>query len=412
MNNEPMRIVYLEAENVKRLRAVRIRPDKTLVRIEGRNAQGKSSVLDAIAAALGGGKWQPEMPVRKGQKKAHVKLEIGDLVVERRWTAAGGTMLEITQNGSPQRSPQAILDKLVGDLTFDPLAFAAMKPQQQAQVLKQLAGLDFSELDMRRERLFAGRTVVNRDAKNAEANVGPMPATPTSGPVNVRELADQQQAALSHNRKCEDVRAAVQRANEWYERAELALGAAQAELEKARLTRETARENAAKWEPVPVADLGSAIAEAERHNRAIVERQNWERISAHAKAKSKEADNLTEQIEEIDAERQARLQAAKFPLEGLSLDPLGPTLNGIPFSQASSAEQLRTSVAIGLASKPQARIMLCRDGSLLDHDNLTALHAIAEEFDAQVFIERVADAASPGAIYIEDGEVVEEGGES
>jgi len=50
-----MKIVKLTAENVKRLRAVEITPDGNTVVISGRNGQGKTSVLDSIWFALGGG---------------------------------------------------------------------------------------------------------------------------------------------------------------------------------------------------------------------------------------------------------------------------------------------------------------------------------------------------------------------
>lgn len=83
-----MKIIELQAENVKRLRAVDITPDGTLQVIGGRNAQGKSSVLDAVWLALGGGKAAKEtpLPIRDGQEKASVRLDLGDLIVTRSWT--------------------------------------------------------------------------------------------------------------------------------------------------------------------------------------------------------------------------------------------------------------------------------------------------------------------------------------
>lgn len=406
-NGDPLRIIYLEAENVKRLKAVRIKPDKTLVRIEGRNAQGKSSVLDAIAAALGGGKWKPDMPVRSGEKKAACRLDLGEIKVERRWTAAGGTVLEVTSaDGQAMRSPQAILDELVGNLTFDPLEFTKMKPAEQDEVLRRLVGLDFSELDREREQLYAQRTLANREAKAAETRVGPMPSKPEGAPVNVRELADKQQAAIAHNRQCDDANAAAERATESRKEIEAQIAALNERLTSAHKTEAEAAERASGMHRQEVSDLGAAILQAEATNKAIRDREDWDRRSAEAKQKAEEAEALNRKIEEIDEKKQAALRGAKFPLDGLSLSPTGPTLNGIPFSQASAAEQLRTSVAIGLASKPRARIMLCRDGSLLDEANMQLLHSIAEEYDAQVFVERVAESKSESAVYIEDGEVV------
>ena len=146
MQTEPtMRIVELRANNFKRLKAVRIKPCGNLVRIEGRNAQGKSSVLDAIEAALGGARHSPEVPIRNGTNKATIIADLGELIVERTFTTKGGPALEVrTKDGVPQKSPQAILDKLLGDLGFDPEGFVRLKPADQLLELKRLVGLDFA----------------------------------------------------------------------------------------------------------------------------------------------------------------------------------------------------------------------------------------------------------------------------
>lgn len=411
-DGEVLRIIELQAENFMRLKAVRIRPDRTLVRIEGRNAAGKSAVLNVISATIGGGKCQPDEPVRRGEKKGFALLDLGSLKIERRYTAKGGNVLEVTSPGAerPLPSPQAICEKLYNDLTFDPLAFVRMGAKEQAGVLRRLAGLDFTELDTERDRVYGERTIQNRDAKATAARVGSAPPKPSSNTaIDIRALADKQQVALAHNRMVEEALAAVDREFEAIEAAKADLATAQKRLSAAEVLWKSAGEKAKPLQLENVTDLGAEIAKAEEHNAAIIVRKQWEESSAQAKESQAIADGLNDRIEAIDAEKDRRLRAAEFPLKDLSLDVNGPTLNGIPFSQASSAEQLRTGVAIGLAQKRPARIILIRDGSLLDGENLLQLHKIAEEFDAQVFVERVAESASPSAVFIEDGEVVEQG---
>ncbi len=406
MSDEPLRIIELEIENVKRLKSMRLKPDKTLVRIEGRNAQGKTSVLDAICACLGGGKWQIEKAIREGEKKARTKLDMGDLQVERQWKAKGVDTLVVTLDGVKQSSPQTILDKLIGDVTFDPLAFVRMKPKDQEDILRRLAGLDFNELDAERKKLYEERTATNRETKSAEARCGTMPPKPKGDePINVRELADKQQAAIAHNRGVEAAQEAAKFTARELEDSQDALEELQSRVAKAEEQAKTAQETATGMTRQDIGDLGAEIAAAELHNQAIKDRADWERVSAEAKALAGKADEHTTKIEAIEAEKERILRETKFPLTGLGLGVSGVTLNGIPFSQASSAEQLRCGVAIGLAQNKRARLGFVRDGSLLDDENLQLLHDIAAEFNAQVFVERVAEKADRSAVYIEDGEI-------
>ncbi|UCH48948.1 MAG: AAA family ATPase [Betaproteobacteria bacterium] len=426
--NGPLRIIYLEAENVKRLKAVRLAPDQTLVRIEGKNTAGKTSVLDAIAAALGGGKEQPALPVRAGQKKARVQVDLGDsneraYSVERRWTAVGGTTLIVTEkSGERLGSPQKVLDALIGDCTFDPLEFVNMKPSDQTATLKRLAGLDWSKLDAEREAKFAERTTVNREAKAAKARVGTPVTKPASmKPIDLAELAEKQQKALTYNQDINEIRRLASEAEKQHADAEDAVGDARRTLAKAeeqlKQMRAAAQEaaekalalraDANKMEPVELGDIRGELHRAKQHNEAIIAYQGFQERQAIADDWARKADALSQRLEAIDQEKAGALAAAKFPLQGLGIDVHGVTLDGIPFSEASRAEQWRTGVAIGLAQKPRCRVILIRDGSSLDAESLEALHAIAEENEAQVFIERVADKASPSAVFIEDGEIVE-----
>ena len=135
-----MKIISLKAENVKRLKAVEIVPEGNTVIVSGRNGQGKTSVLDSIWLALGGGNAakdsQTTQPIRDGAKRANVVLDLGDIKVTRSWTAAGGMALKVEgKDGGVYRSPQALLDSMTGKLSFDPLAFSRMAPEEQRKTL-------------------------------------------------------------------------------------------------------------------------------------------------------------------------------------------------------------------------------------------------------------------------------------
>src|SRR5216684_2951230 len=104
-----LKIVSLVAENFQRLRAVAIHPDGSpIVRLAGRNAQGKTSVLESIAATLGGERLCPAVPIRRGEDHAEVTVDLGDVIVTRRWTAGGGSALWVkSREGARFPSPQS-----------------------------------------------------------------------------------------------------------------------------------------------------------------------------------------------------------------------------------------------------------------------------------------------------------------
>lgn len=144
-----MKIVKLTAENVKKLRAVEITPAGEIVNITGRNGQGKTSVLDSIWWALAGTSHIQAKPIRKGETKARIRLDLGELIVERRFSDAGSTLFVENAEGARYSSPQKMLDALLGELSFDPLAFARMDGKKQFDELRRVVKLevDLGKLD-------------------------------------------------------------------------------------------------------------------------------------------------------------------------------------------------------------------------------------------------------------------------
>ena len=152
-----MKIVKFTAENVKRLKAVEITPDGTVQVITGRNAQGKTSVLDAIWLALGGGGASRETPrpIRDGEDKASVTLDLGDLMVTRTWTGDKTALTVKSADGAKYPSPQSVLDALVGRLSFYPLEFTRLSARDQVAALLDLVDLDVDLAALAAERQVA-----------------------------------------------------------------------------------------------------------------------------------------------------------------------------------------------------------------------------------------------------------------
>lgn len=432
----PLRIVQLTAENVKRLRAVDISPDGTaaVVEITGRNAQGKTSLLDAIWLALGGPAAQRAIgnPVRDGETTASVRLDLGDLVVTRTWNTElkSPTSLRVeNREGARYPSPQAVLDELVGRLSFDPLAFVGLPAKEQVATLLQLVDLPFApeELAYDREMAFNRRTEINRDLARAAAALQKAPQPPVGTPsepvriadlVAARDAADHAlgqrvQAEATVGQRLTDADAAdnaADAAHREYLAAGVRLAAAQAAQRDALGAVEAARD--------AVVDLPSReylLGELDGANAAIDEveaRNEAVRAQAARQALADEVDALTAQVAEwtdriraLDDRKRDGLAAAAMPIDGLAFDEAGLTYQGVPFAQCSSAERIRVSLAMAMALNPTLRVIRVFDGSLLDSVNRAAVEAMCVERGYQVWIETV-DSGSTVAVVIEDGSVV------
>ena len=411
-----MRIIELRAENFKRLLAVELKPGDGLVQITGRNQQGKSSILDAVFAAFGGGEAIPGKPVRKGAAKAEIFVDVGDIRVTRRFTEKGTTLYVENKDGLRYTSPQAILDELVGKLTFDPLDFCRMKERDQAQTLRDLAGLDTAQLDATHAELYAKRTEANRRAKDAATFVRAMPhhAGAPAQLVSTTELVQRYRAARESNaanqkkidelKRLDGIAADAVKAVEDLKRK---LATAEHFSERCIIARNAAAKEASALAWTDLSSIELEMEQAGETNKLVTANAKRDEAIAAARKLSEEADALTKELDAVAANKTAMLAAAQMPIDGLAVDGGTVTYQGIPLSQASSAEKIRISLAISAALNPKLRVVMIRDGSLLDDESLAEVAAWAEANDMQVLCERVASSDEAVGIVIEDGQVVQ-----
>lgn len=407
-----MKIIRLTAENVKRLRAVDITPDGTMQVITGRNAQGKSSVLDAIWLALGGGAASKAttQPIRDGEKTASVRLDLGDLVVTRTWAGDKTTLTVASAEGARYTSPQKMLDDLVGRLSFDPLAFTHLTPAAQRDALLSLVDLPFdpADIDRRRAALYDERTTIGREGKAAEGHLASLPAVPADTPdaeVSSAALFAELRAAQEQSWENDRVMRAAEVAQSATECAEAALFAAQEAYDAAVLENRDALAAARALPGAPdTSALEERLASLDQVNAAVRAKAERGRVAKTVADTRARYEAKTTAIDTLDREKADGLAAAVFPIPGLGFDEEGVTYQGVPFTQASSAEQIRVSLAMAMALNPKLRVIRILDGSLLDAENLALVAEMAAEHDYQVWIERVADGSGVGVV-IEDGAV-------
>jgi DNA repair exonuclease SbcCD ATPase subunit len=412
-----MKIVRLEAENVKKLKAVTITPDGAIVQITGPNGSGKTSVLDAIYMALAGKRAIDSEPVRSGTESARILLDLGEVIVRRTFRADDGTTkLEVmTVDGARFPSPQKMLDSLLGTLTFDPLAFSRADAKGQLETLKALVPLeiDLEQLDFENRRDFDVRTGVSRTIRELEAQVKGLHLVDVADPPDVAALLNQLEKAVEHNREV-DIEA--RRRSDYHAsiaHKDIRLAKLREEVRELETDLGLMRDEVAMWGPeetvVDVRELREQIDAAtdvirtyEAAQRVVRERKE---LLAKLDSAHIEAEDLTAKIEARTATRTAAIAAAKMPVEGLAFGDGEVRYNGHPFSQASGAEQLRVSVAIAMAGSPKLRVLRVKDGSLLDSKSLAILTEMAELRDFQVWIEQVSESGTVG-IVMEDGSIV------
>jgi predicted ATP-dependent endonuclease of OLD family len=415
-----MNLVELIAENFKILKAVRIRPKGPLTSIVGRNGAGKTSVLDAISAALGGGDECPDMPVRKGHTKAKVIVDLGDIVVERRWTPKGSTLEVKAKDGSPLKSPQAVLDRLVGQLSFDPLAFGRMTSKEQAATLARIAKIDLEKFKKEREEVFLQRSDMNRKLKDAEAQLKGMSA-PVDAPdeeVSIAAVLDELKSAEKQHK---DYQSLQKQVDDWRQRidqkgdsirklneqiealketADQAIGDCNAMVLKSNEFVKTLNETPQPPDLEPIRERGK---QAQTVNKAVQQKKALAAKQNEVKGIESNRNRLTKQLEDIDAKHRIAIEKAQLPIPGLSLSDSIVTFKEIPLDQCSSAERLRVGVAIGISLNSDLKLMLIRDASLLDDEGMELVRVMAEEAGLQVFMERVDNGKEIG-VRIVDGE--------
>jgi len=409
------KIIELQACNFKRLKAVHIRPDGHTVVLGGGNAEGKTSVLDAIQAALGGGRAAPVEPIRRGCSRAEVRLELDELIVTRSFSGAGSKIEVRSKEFGKLKSPQAVLDKLTDSLSFDPLAFSRMKPADQAETLRELVGLDTGGVDGEILQLTEERKTANREVKRLQG-VADSCTFHREAPeliVLVGDLANDLERASAHNAERDGLLKSAHASDLKRERREQKIQDLEAMLAEYRQEIEDLRGAAEKWRgeahEVDVKDtdaIRTDLNEAEAINEKVRDNIAYRNAQLELHAAKEAAGSLDKSLDGARSRRRELIEAVTFPIEGLAVSDAGVTFRGFAFDQASGAEQLKVSAAIGIAMNPDLRVLLIRDGSLLDNESLQALGVLAEDADAQLWIERVGD-GDEVSVVIEDGEVAE-----
>lgn len=424
-------IVGLKIENIQRLTAVEIAPSGTLVKICGNNAEGKSSILDAIAMAIGGADEISQRPIHDGADHGSVVLTLDDLVITRKFNRRedGTTSTSLTvagKNGAKFPSPQAILDSLTGKLTFDPLEFMELNAGEQRDAVIKLCGIDTTKVDAEIKELVETRSAKARELKSlgaaktldhtipkVERDVAALSSglaeaiKSNSALVQLRSNKSQAEVCLARENAQEaGCRGLITSLEAQLTEARVCLAASLSAAVSLRANLDSADKDIANFKVIDTAGLSAQLANIGSDNAAIRAEIEKGRHNEEIAGRAHFLEALSTATDEKRKERIALISKAEFPLEGMSFDELGVVYCGQPLSQASDAQKIAISVAMGFSLNPTLKVLLIRRGALLDNRHLQVVADMAKQAGGQVWIELVGE-RDDCQIIIEDGKVKE-----
>lgn len=417
-----VKIAALEAENVKRIKAVALTPSPTgLTIVGGNNNQGKTSVLDALAWALGGEKFRPTAAVRDGAlAPPHLKVILSNgVVVERKGRNSSLTVTDPTG----QRSGQQLLNAFVEPLALDLPRFMQASDKDKADTLLNIIGVGdaLTGLDREIKALYDRRTVIGQigaQKRHAAEELTEYPDAP-SEPVSAIELIQQQQEILLHNADNQRKRMKlaqleeqekqlgrrVQELSQELEMVEHQLTAVQQDVQDATKT-------VAQLQDESTAELEQSIRNVEEINRQVSANLAKSKAQDEAERYAQEYTALTEQIKAKRTARMDLLNGADLPLTGLGVEDGSLTYNGKHWQDMSGSDQLRVATAIVRRLNPDCGFVLldkleqmdlatlAEFGSWLQAEGLQAIATrVSTGGECQIIIEdgRVKDAEEPPA---------------
>lgn len=395
------KIIQLKAENVKILKAIEIKPEGHVIELTGKNGQGKSSVIDSIIMGILGKKYQPEKPVREGEEEANISINIGNLIIKRKIKKDGTSGLKVeTAEGASFSSPQAMLDELVSNISFDPLQFSNMKTKEQFEQLKQVVKIDFDfeKNENLKKESYDERTLINRDIKELDAQKKNIifPENTPDNIISISELIKEIENVKIFNKEQQEI---IDK--------EISLKNKLEELKQLMEKTQKELDSLPKIQKFKNIDsLTEKLSNAEKINFNVSLKIKKKELQEKIKEKTELSESLTKKIEEFDNAKISAIQSCKMPVEGLSFGDNIVLFKGIPLEQCSQAEKIKISTSIAMSSNndKQLKVVLIKDGSLLDEDNMKIIVDMAEEKDYQVWIEKV-DSSGKIGIVIEDGEI-------
>ena len=405
-----IKINKLEIENVKRVKAVKIEPTASgLTLIGGNNGQGKTSVLDSIAWALGGNKYRPSQADREGSvvpPYLHIVLSNG-LIVERK---GKNSDLKVTDpNG--EKGGQQLLNSFVEELAIDLPKFMNSTSREKADILLKIIGVGekLQQLERTEQEIYNRRHAIGQIADQKQKYAKEQPYFPDAPkePISISDLIQQQQAILAKNgenrRKREQLSSIEykysQQAAE-IERLKQQLANAEAALAQTANDLEIAKKSALDLHDESTEELEENIQQIDEINRKVRANLDKDKAESDANDHRIQYDRLTVEINNIRQQKSELLENANLPLEGLSVSEGELIFKGQKWDNMSGADQLRVSTAIVRKLKPTCGFILLDKLEQMDMVTLNEFGKWLEQEGLQAIATRVSTGEEIGRAHV------------
>lgn len=412
-----MKINKLEIENVKRVKAVKMEPSANgLTIIGGDNNNGKTSVLDSIAWALGGENFRPTNATREGSvTPPYLKVTMSNgLVIERK---GKNSALKVT-DPSGQKAGQQLLDTFVEKMALDLPRFMEASDADKAKTLLNIIGvgaklfeLEQQEKQIYNERLMTGR-IADQKKKFADEQTY-YPDAP-SEPVSAADLIRQQQDILTRNglrqqwiRDYDQITERISMTNDQIADTKRKLRELETQktiLEKQRRESERSPE---ELQMESTEELEKNIRDVDEINRKVRANLDKEKAEEDARDYIRQYEALTDDLESVRKEKKGLLDHADLPLPELSVEEGKLLYKGRQWDCMSGSDQLKVATAIVRKLNPNCGFVLMDKLEQMDLKTLKEFGAWLEQEKLQVIATRVSS-GEECSIIIEDGYAVQE----
>ena len=412
-----MKINKLEIENVKRIRAIKLEPAANgLTIIGGKNNQGKTSVLDSIAWALGGEAFRPSAAAREGSViSPNLKVVMSNgLVVERK---GKNSALKVT-DPSGQKAGQQLLDSFVEKLALNLPKFMESSGKEKAQILLQIIGVgdQLSAMEQQEKELYNERLAIGRIADQKEKFAKEQPYFPDAPkePVSPSELIRQQQEILAQNGENQRKRDNLETLQYQCVRLNTEIADLEEKLEEKRRERESvgrdveiATMTVADLQDQSTVELEESIANIEEINRKVRANLDKDKAEEDAMEYRRQYQKLTEKLEKVRDGKTKLLDQAVLPLPELTVKDGELIYKGQQWDNMSGSDRLRVATAIVRKLNPECGFVLLDKLEQMDLDTLQEFGSWLEAEGLQAIATRVSTGGEC-QIIIEDGYVAEQ----